>query len=326
MELIQGQSMTRWRRMTGITIEQQARLIRDLALALDTAHKAGVVHRDIKPQNVLVDRDHQPHLTDFGLAKVTGQKEDLAHTMPGKVWGTPTYMSPEHAKGQNARPPDGRLLARRPALRVDRGPPPFRSDKPSEILDKLVREPVPPIAKFLDPATVTPLQRDLEQVCIKALSKTPAERHASARAFADDVSRCLGEGQAAAANKKLVWTAGGRRRGRARTVAVFLFSGPSLAKDLAGAERLLAAGKLQEAVAAYDRVLAGKPPTSGARGRKAAAEEGLRRHRSEKAPRRRRDRGARKRARAEGQRGGDQDAHRGRRKADEEDALTQQRP
>jgi serine/threonine-protein kinase len=89
MELIQGQSMMRWRRMSGVTIAQQAGLIRDVALALDLAHKAGVVHRDIKPQNILVDRDNQPHLTDFGLAKVKGQKEDLAQTIPGKVWGTP---------------------------------------------------------------------------------------------------------------------------------------------------------------------------------------------------------------------------------------------
>ncbi|RPH38566.1 MAG: hypothetical protein EHM91_13710, partial [Planctomycetota bacterium] len=81
MEIVQGQSMGRWRRMSGITVAQQASLIRDVALALDQAHKHGVVHRDIKPQNILVDKENQPHLTDWGLAKVTDQKEDLANTV-----------------------------------------------------------------------------------------------------------------------------------------------------------------------------------------------------------------------------------------------------
>jgi serine/threonine protein kinase len=182
MELIQGQSMLRWRRMSGVTIGQQAALIRSVALALDEAHKAGVVHRDIKPQNILVDRDHQPHLTDFGLAKVAGQKEDLAQTAPGKIWGTPTYMSPEHARGLPTLDHRADVYSLGILLYESiAGRPPFRSDKPSEVLDKLIREPVPPIEKFLDPTALSPLQRDLEEVCMRALSKSPNERHASAR-------------------------------------------------------------------------------------------------------------------------------------------------
>src|SRR6185295_3217622 len=190
MELISGQSMMRWRRMSTITLEQQAGLIRDVALALDQAHKAGVVHRALKPQNILVDRQNQPHLTDFGLAKVTGQKEDLAHTVPGKVWGTPTYMSPEHAKGLASLDHRADVYSLGILLyEAIAGRPPFRSDKPSEILDKLVKEPVPPVGKFIDPTMMTPLQRALEPVCIKALAKAPAERHQSAKAFADEISR-----------------------------------------------------------------------------------------------------------------------------------------
>src|SRR6185369_5324093 len=73
------------------------------------------------------------------------------------------------------------------------GRPPFRSDKPSEILDKLVKEPAPPIGKFVDPAMMTPLQRELEPICLRALSKVPAERQGSAKEFADEISACLGE-------------------------------------------------------------------------------------------------------------------------------------
>ncbi|MBI3854434.1 MAG: protein kinase, partial [Planctomycetes bacterium] len=203
MELIQGQSMMRWRRMSGVTIAHQAALIRDIALALDQAHKAGVVHRDIKPQNILVDRENQPHLTDFGLAKVKGQKEDLANTVPGKVWGTPVYMSPEHAKGLASLDHRADVYSLGILLyEAIAGRPPFRSDKPSEILDKLVREPVPPVGKFVDPASMTPIQRELEPVCLKALAKTPAERHASAKELAADISRCLGEGAGAGGKKK----------------------------------------------------------------------------------------------------------------------------
>jgi hypothetical protein len=285
MELIQGQSMMRWRRMTGVTIAQQASLIRSVALALDLAHKAGVVHRDIKPQNILVDRDHQPHLTDFGLAKVAGQKEDLAQTVPGKVWGTPTYMSPEHARGLPTIDHRADVYSLGILLYESiAGRPPFRSDKPSEVLDKLIREPVPPIGKFIDPDTLSPLQRDLEEVCRRALSKSPSDRHASAREFADDISRCLGDVQTATKSKKMLWIGAAAAAAVVLLAAVaFLFSGPSVARELAEADRLLSLGKAQDAVAAYDRVLAHDASNPSAlEGRKVAQKRVAAQHDAEK--------------------------------------------
>jgi hypothetical protein len=325
MELIQGQSMMRWRRMTGVTIAQQASLIRSVARALDQAHKGGVVHRDIKPQNILVDRENQPHLTDFGLAKVAGQKEDLAQTEPGKVWGTPTYMSPEHAKGLPTLDHRADVYSLGILLyEAIAGRPPFRSDNPSEILDKLVREPVPPVGKFVDVAALSPLQRDLERVCTKALSKSPAERHGSAREFADDITRCLGDAQAPK-NKKLLWAGLAAAAGVLIIAALaFLFSGPSLAKDLAEADRLLARGKAQEAVAAYDRVLAHDAANVTALdGRKAAEKKVREQHEADK---RRAAEEARREERARAKDNEEEIKARleARRKADEEDALTQQ--
>ncbi|HVE39598.1 MAG TPA: protein kinase [Planctomycetota bacterium] len=325
MELIQGQSMMRWRRMTGISIAQQAALIRSVALALDEAHKAGVVHRDIKPQNILVDKDNQPHLTDWGLAKVTGQKEDLAQTVPGKVWGTPTYMSPEHARGLPTLDHRADVYSLGILLYESiAGRPPFRSDKPSEILDKLVREPVPPIGKFVDPTTLSPLQRDLEEVCIRALSKAPAERHASAREFAEDISRCLGDVQGAAKSKKMIWIGAAAAAVVLLAVLAFVFSGPSLARDLAEADRLLSLGKAQDAVAAYDRVLAHDASNAVAlEGRKAAQKKVTDQHEAEK---RRAADDARREERARAKDNEDELKARAeaRRKADEEEAITQQ--
>src|SRR5262249_6681900 len=93
MEFVQGQPMNR-RKRPGV--ENQIRLLRDVALAVDHAHKHGLIHRDLKPQNILVDERGEPHVTDFGLAMHAGQKADDSE--PGMVWGTPAYMSPEQTK------------------------------------------------------------------------------------------------------------------------------------------------------------------------------------------------------------------------------------
>jgi hypothetical protein len=271
MELIQGHSMTRWRRMSGVTLEQQASLIRDVALALDHAHRNGVVHRDIKPQNILVDRENQPHLTDFGLAKVAGQKEDLAHTVPGMVWGTPTHMSPEHARGLASLDHRADIYSLGVILYESiAGRPPFRSEKPSEILEKVVKEPVPPVAKFVDAAILTPLQRALEPVCRKALSKNPSERHSSAKEFADEIARCLGLGQANP-KKKTLLMAGAAAAVLVLALAAFLLTRTSTTEDFEQAERFMSEGKPQEALASYDRVLAHNSGHGGAlAGRKTA--------------------------------------------------------
>ena len=144
-----------------------------LAGALDYAHRQGIVHRDFKPSNVLLDSDSGPLLADFGLARIIESSVQLTRT--GWILGTPLYMSPEQAMGQAA---DHRadlysfaivlyelLLAR----------PPFKAETPVATLLAHVHEPVPP-PREIDPD----FDPRLEAVLLRALSKDPDERYQTA--------------------------------------------------------------------------------------------------------------------------------------------------
>lgn len=162
-----------------------AGLCRQLALALQHAHECHVVHRDMKPGNVLLTPDGVPKITDFGLAKV----EDLSGlTQTGDRMGTPSYMSPEQVEaahgGVDSRTDIyslGAVLYRLLSRRV-----PFEADNLSTLFrDILTRAPVPP--RKLEPG----VPRDLQAVCLKALQKSPADRYATAQQLADDLGRFL---------------------------------------------------------------------------------------------------------------------------------------
>ena len=162
-----------------------ADLCRRLALALQHAHESHVVHRDIKPGNVLLTPDGQPKITDFGLAKV----EDLfGLTQTGDRMGTPNYMSPEQVEaahgGVDSRTDIYSLAAvlyRMVSRRV-----PFQADNLSTLFrDILTRAPTPP--RKHEPG----VPRDLEAVCLKGLQKAPGDRYATAREFAEDLQRFL---------------------------------------------------------------------------------------------------------------------------------------
>jgi len=162
-----------------------ADICRQLALALGHAHRHGVVHRDIKPDNVLLTPDGIPKIADFGLAKVEG-KDGLS--MSGAILGTPYYMSPEQI-GAAVNPVDersdvyglGATLYRMLTHRV-----PVRSKNLEGIfLDILHRPPTPP--RSIDRG----VPRDLEAVCLKALEKNPRARYQGAQEFADDLQRFL---------------------------------------------------------------------------------------------------------------------------------------
>src|SRR6185503_8097011 len=153
------------------------------------------------------------------------------------------------------------------------GRPPFRSDKPSEILDKLVHEPVPPVGKFIDQTMMTPIQRQLEPVCLKALAKSPADRYASAQEFAQAITRCLEGGRARAPKKTMMIAGAAVAAAVLLAVAIFALSGSSTAKDYSAADRLMDEGRLHEAIAAYDVVLARKPDHEGALAGKKSAQK-----------------------------------------------------
>jgi tetratricopeptide (TPR) repeat protein len=167
-----------------LPFRQTAALVAQVARALHYAHEHGVIHRDVKPANILLDENGQPHLTDFGLARRDSGETTL--TLEGEPLGTPAYMSPEQARGQAHRG-DGRsdLYSLGAVLyQMLTGVLPFRGDTWPAILKQLLSEdPQPP--RRLDAA----IPRDLETVCLKSLEKEPSRRYATAEAMALDLER-----------------------------------------------------------------------------------------------------------------------------------------
>src|SRR5439155_1953458 len=166
---------------------QIARLMVQVADAVDYAHQHGVLHRDLKPSNILIDGEGQPHLADFGLAKLLDR--DLTQfTLSGAIMGTPSYMAPELASGQASQATTATDIYSLGAILYEllTGAPPFQAETPVEIWRRaLEEEPKPPMAinRFVD--------RELATICLKCLEKNPQQRYASARALQEDLERWL---------------------------------------------------------------------------------------------------------------------------------------
>ncbi len=192
MEHIEGLSMAQWRKSGSITIRQQVRVLRDVALAVHQAHQQGVTHRDLKPQNVMIDSRIKPYVTDFGLAKKAGQDVSVSLTVEGAILGTPCYMSPEQARGRKSVGKRSDVWSLGVMLyEILVGRPPFRGETPMAILMKILREPVPPPTQVAPSLLRGPLYRPLEAICMGALQKEPEQRTGSAKEFADDLSKWL---------------------------------------------------------------------------------------------------------------------------------------
>jgi serine/threonine-protein kinase len=186
-----------------------ARLVEVLARAVHAAHTQDVVHRDLKPGNVLLTADGTPKVTDFGLAKIVGGADRLTRT--GEVMGTPAYMAPEQARGRHADVgPLGDVYALGAILyELLTGRPPFQGATVLETLDRVVRdEPTPPRR------LAGSVPRDLETVCLKCLRKEPGRRYPSAAHLADDLRR-FQAGEPVAARRVgpagVAWRWAGRR-------------------------------------------------------------------------------------------------------------------
>jgi serine/threonine-protein kinase len=187
MQYIQGEPLSRLREY--LTLEQQVKLLQEVALAVHEAHRQGLIHRDLKPGNILVEQREdgtwKPYVVDFGLAR---QVAEQGQTQTGEVLGTPAYMSPEQVKG------DVRKLDRRSDVYslgatlydVIAGRPPFVSEQPWELLLMAVTEDPPPLGQ------VKPdVPKNLETIVMKCLERKPARRYDSARALADELQRVL---------------------------------------------------------------------------------------------------------------------------------------
>lgn len=163
-----------------------AKLLKLIADAVEYAHQRGIIHRDIKPGNILLDEEDQPRVADFGLAKRNSIGDEL--TLTGQILGTPSYMPPEQALGNSkAVGPVSDVYALGALLyAVLVGRPPFRASTPAETLKQVIEdEPVAPSS--LNSA----IPRDLETICLKCLEKDQSLRYQRASDVSEELQRFL---------------------------------------------------------------------------------------------------------------------------------------
>jgi eukaryotic-like serine/threonine-protein kinase len=181
MRYIEGQSVAEVLRGGPLPARRAAALIEPMARALAYAHGRSVVHRDLKPGNILVDGDDKPYVVDFGLAKLICEAQQLTKTQ--SILGSPPYMSPEQTRDPSRVGPAGDIYSLGATLyEMLGGRPPFHAADPIETL-RQVREELPVALRQLNPA----IPRDLETICLKCLEKEPARRYVSADALAADL-------------------------------------------------------------------------------------------------------------------------------------------
>lgn len=184
-EFVEGQSLQAYLRSRGpLPADHAAQIVTQILAALQAAHQCGIVHRDVKPSNVLLTSSGDVKLVDFGLARLTTAESDL--TADGVIAGTPAYMSPEQALAPADVDHRADVYSAGVVLyELLTGDRPFRGSVRRVLHDVVHSEPVSP--RRLDDR----IPRDLETVCLKALQKPPTARYPSAVAFGEDLTRFL---------------------------------------------------------------------------------------------------------------------------------------
>ena len=186
MKFVEGGPIDEVIRRTPLSIRQSTELIAKVARTVHYAHEHGILHRDIKPGNILLDQKGEPHLTDFGLARLVETESTVTRTR--EVMGTPSYMAPEQAVGDNAAISSATDVYGLGAVlyQLLTGRPPFAGATTYEtiklLLDTEARQPRLWSRK---------IDRDLSTICLKCLEKDPKRRYSTARAMAEDLEHWL---------------------------------------------------------------------------------------------------------------------------------------
>jgi serine/threonine protein kinase/Tfp pilus assembly protein PilF len=182
MGLVDGGQLDAVAKREPMLIRHAAELIAKLARTVHYAHERGILHRDIKPGNILLDAKGEPHLTDFGLARLVETESTVTRTM--EVLGTPSYMAPEQAVGNNAHVTSATDIYGLGAVlyQLLTGHPPFAGGTTFETV-RLVLDTEPRQPSLLNPK----VDRDLATICLKFLEKDPPRRYSSALALGEDL-------------------------------------------------------------------------------------------------------------------------------------------
>src|SRR5213595_3086372 len=186
MKLVEGGQLDEVVRHEQMSIRRVVELIAKVSRTVHYAHDHGILHRDIKPGNILLDKTGEPHLTDFGLARLVESESTVTRTL--EVLGTPSYMAPEQAVGNKAHLTSATDVYGLGAVlyQLLTGQPPFAGGTTYETI-KLLLETEPRQPRFLNPK----IDRDLSTICLKCLEKDPKRRYSSALALAEDLEHWL---------------------------------------------------------------------------------------------------------------------------------------
>ena len=283
LEYVEGETLDTLLGDAAFSISLSVETALQVAKGLQYAHERGIIHRDVKPANILLDRSGCARILDFGLAK----RRDVATiTASGAVVGTPMYMSPEQASPGAAVDPRTDIYSLGATLyEILTGVPPFVGTDVQSLIRK-VRRDEPPLPRSIRPE----LPRALENIVLKAMAKDPRRRYGTAAEFAEDLQRFLDRGDAKA-RAPGPWARGGRfvSRNREWLVLVLLAlalvgggwllwelraprtgQGPSGGEGDATAVEALASaafnalrlGHYEEAVALYSKLRAREPADS----------------------------------------------------------------
>src|SRR5437870_5407438 len=186
MKFIEGGQLDAVAKREAMPVRRAVELIAKVARIAHYAHEHSILHRDIKPGNILLDQKGEPHLTDFGLARLVETESTVTRTL--EVLGTPSYMAPEQAVGNNEAVSSvtdvyglGAVL-----YQLLTGQPPFAGGTTYETI-KLLLDTEPRQPRLLNPK----IDRDLSTICLKCLEKDPKRRYSSALALAEDLERWL---------------------------------------------------------------------------------------------------------------------------------------